>query len=265
MLPKAPIAVYADPDIPLAKARQLAQTVDLPLIQHLEPDGIYLHQTSAWLELLAYGEKGGKPLRLKVDFTEGKNLYRARKAHSELVVRAVKVRKRLPARVVDATGGLGKDAFLLAAAGCTVDVFERNPIMAVLLLDGLRRASYDHATADICARIILHPVDMVSHINETTDAPEVIYLDPMFPARTKRAKVKLDLSLLQCIAQGQEGEQELFAAAWNAGPRKIVVKRPVHGSWLCNVQPSATLQGKAVRFDMYIPSTYACLPTFFDH
>ena len=40
-------------------------------------------------------------------------------------------------------------------------------------------------------------------------------------------------------------------AALAAGPRKVVVKRPLKGDALPGPAPSYTLRGKAVRFDVY--------------
>jgi 16S rRNA (guanine1516-N2)-methyltransferase len=44
---------------------------------------------------------------------------------------------------LDATGGLGRDGFVLAWHGCRVTLVERHPVIAALLADGLRRASQD--------------------------------------------------------------------------------------------------------------------------
>ena len=45
--------------------------------------------------------------------------------------------------VVDATAGLGRDAFVLASLGCRVTLIERSPVVAALLQDGLARAGQD--------------------------------------------------------------------------------------------------------------------------
>ena len=44
-------------------------------------------------------------------------------------------------RVLDATAGFARDAFVLACLGCHVDLVERSPIMAALLRHGLEQAS----------------------------------------------------------------------------------------------------------------------------
>src|SRR5688572_20080391 len=44
-----------------------------------------------------------------------------------------------PPSVIDATAGLGRDAFVLACLGCEVTLLERSPTVAALLRDALER------------------------------------------------------------------------------------------------------------------------------
>ena len=48
--------------------------------------------------------------------------------------------------IVDATAGLGRDAFLLASLGATITLIERNDKMHDLLADGLLRARNENET-----------------------------------------------------------------------------------------------------------------------
>ena len=57
----------------------------------------------------------------------------------EMLVRAAKSEKE-ERKAIDATAGMGEDAFLLAAQGYEVTLYEQNPVVAVLLKDALRRA-----------------------------------------------------------------------------------------------------------------------------
>ena len=56
----------------------------------------------------------------------------------EMLVRAAKSEKE-GRKAIDATAGMGEDAFLLAAQGYEVTLYEQNPVVAVLLKDALRR------------------------------------------------------------------------------------------------------------------------------
>ena len=51
----------------------------------------------------------------------------------------------------------------------------------------------------------------------------------------------------------QEANLALLSAAYAAGPRRIVVKRPLKGPYLGGVKPSFSLKGKAIRYDILIP------------
>lgn len=173
---------------------------------------------------------------------------------------------------IDATAGLGQDSFLLAAAGFTVYMFEQDPIIAALLEDALDRAKSDPALANIIERMHLFTEDSISALQrlgtslsrdkqtpQTSDSqpylsvkPDVIYLDPMFPERTKSAAVKKKFQLLHYLEHPCENEEELLGAAMNIQPRKIVVKRMAKGPFLAGKKPSYSIKGKSIRYDCYV-------------
>ena len=102
----------------------------------------------------------------------------------EMLVRASKSEK--PGRkAIDATAGMGEDGFLLAAQGYEVTLYEQNPVIAVLLKDALRRAKKHPVLKEIAARMKLTEGNSVELMPALLDPVDVIYLDPMFPARQK--------------------------------------------------------------------------------
>ena len=139
----------------------------------------------------------------------------------ELLVRAARARGVEHPVAFDATAGFGEDSLLLAAAGYTVEMFECNPVISALLADALAGT-----------------------------VPYAVYLDPMFPGRTKSASVKKKFQLLHHLEQPCADEAALLAAARATGARKIVIKRPVKGPLLADAKPSAQFKGKAVRYDV---------------
>ena len=46
------------------------------------------------------------------------------------IAKAVGLNKGVKPSVLDATGGLGRDAFVLASLGCNVTMIERSPVVA---------------------------------------------------------------------------------------------------------------------------------------
>lgn len=180
----------------------------------------------------------------------------------ELLVKASKFKGEPSPAAFDATAGLGEDSLLLAAAGFRVTLCESNPVIAALLRDALRRAASDPFLGSIVARMKSVEGDSLQLLAEqaggsdgTDAAPfDLVYLDPMFPGRTKSAAVKKKFQLLHRLEQPCADERAMLDAAFAAAPRKIVVKRPVKGPYLAGVKPSRSLAGKAVRYDVVLPA-----------
>lgn len=168
----------------------------------------------------------------------------------EMLVRAVKSEKD-GRRAIDAAAGMGEDAFLMAAQGYEVTMYERNPVIALLLKDALRRAGKNSILKDIAVRMKLVEGDSIEGMNAMLDPVDVIYLDPMFPARQKSGLINKKLQLIQKMEPPCSDENELFDAALRAAPDKIVVKRPLKSDVLAGRKPSYSLKGKAIRYDCY--------------
>ena len=84
------------------------------------------------------------------------------------------------------------------------------------------------------------------------EAPELILLDPMFPARKKSGLVKKKFQLLQRLEQPCANEFALLQAAVAASPAKIIIKRPLRGSFLGGMKPSYSIEGSTIRYDCIV-------------
>lgn len=173
-----------------------------------------------------------------------------RLAH-EMLVRAAKTDKETP-KAIDATAGMGEDSLLLAAYGYDVTLCEQNPVIAALLKDALRRAKRCPALKEIAARMNLAECDSIEYMSGLTSPVDAIYLDPMFPARQKSGLINKKLQLIQKLEPPCSEESDLFRAALQANPSKIIVKRPLKAPTLAGRAPSYTLTGKAIRYDCYV-------------
>lgn len=252
--PPALAVSCAAPEL-LAQAEELAARLGLPLAAAGERQQLLLRVSHAGLELLKLDDPQLRgPLR--VDFTAGALDFRRRQPGKELLLRAVGCKIGRPLAVLDATGGLGRDSFLLAAAGCTVHVFEKEPVLAALLADGLARARLHPETAEIAARMRLTVGDALPFLRAMRQQGQYIdavYLDPMFPERRKAALVKKEAQLLQLLANpaSLEAEKELLATA-RAVSHRVAVKRPAKAPFLGEAAPSHSLFGATVRFDVHV-------------
>ena len=84
-----------------------------------------------------------------------------------------------------------------------------------------------------------------------TDA-DVIYLDPMFPTKTKRAAVGREAQVLQAFATPDSPQDDqLLTWALDTALRRVVVKRPIKAPPLAGPHPTSAVKGRAVRFDIY--------------
>jgi len=192
---------------------------------------------------------------LAVDFLSPAWRHRASgHLRAELLVKAVFGRHKdtdKPLRVIDATAGLGRDAWLLALSGARVMACERHPVVYALLSDGLRRAASEPALAEALSRLSLQQGDFAD-LCPLNQPAEVIYLDPMFPLRNKSARVKKDMQLLhRLLGAGQDDADAMLHTALAQPVSKVVVKRPRLAKPLGERSPTSHITGKASRFDVY--------------
>lgn len=213
-----------------------------------------------WLQV---GEQGlslqasgpDAPGAVRVDFVEGALAHRRQfgGGAGQMVAKAVGLRGAIRPTVLDATAGLGRDAFVLAALGCEVTLIERQPVIAALLDDGLQRArAAGGAVAEIAARMQLLHADAIDAMhNWQGRVPQVIHLDPMFPHRDKSALVKKEMRLFRPLAGDDLDAPALLAAALQLASHRVAVKRPRKAPAIAGAPPSAQLNGQSSRYDIY--------------
>ncbi|MBH5328658.1 class I SAM-dependent methyltransferase [Eikenella sp. S3360] len=212
--------------------------------------GLYLAAEEQGIVLRRVGSKGA----VWVDFVGGAAQHRRLHGGGELLAKAVG-RSSQPA-VWDATGGLGRDSFVLAGLGLHVHIFEQHPAVYCLLADGLARARACPDTAPIAERLTLHHADAATHMPRLaaqTGRPQVVYLDPMYPERRKSAAVKKEMAFFHELVGTAQNDASLFDTARTVAAARVVVKRPRLGEFLCGRQPDYQYTGKSTRFDVYLP------------
>lgn len=191
-----------------------------------------------------------------VDFVSGALAHRRRfgGGRGEAVAKAVGIRKDYLPEVVDATAGLGRDAFVLAALGCRVRMLERHPVVAALLDDGLQRGYRDAEIGGwLRERLALLHTSSIDALRDIAPAPDVVYLDPMFPHRQKSALVKKEMRVFQALVGADDDADALLAPARALAKKRVVVKRPDYAPPLAGVPAQSALNTKNHRFDFYLP------------
>ncbi len=175
-------------------------------------------------------------VRLQLDFTSGKTRHRTLESGqgAQSLYKALGVKQYLKSNedypiIVDATGGLGQDAWALASTGCQLVIIERHPIVHALLSDAIERARVDDASQLIAERISLLHADAVDAL--TTSLPDNthgIYLDPMYPSRRKKADSKKGMQFLHALLGPPPTVEspKLLLSALKACVPRVAVKRP---------------------------------------
>src|SRR5690606_17225345 len=204
------------------------------------------------LQLVELGDKAPGPVR--VDFVEGAAAHRRQfgGGSGQMIAKAVGVQAGIRPRILDATAGLGRDAFVLASLGCDMTLIERQPLVAALLEDGLQRALRDLEVAPIVARMRLLNGNAIELMRAWQgEAPQLIYLDPMFPHRDKSALVKKEMRLFRPFVGDDLDAPALLEAALALATHRVVVKRPRKAPSIGGSKPGYVLEGKSSRYDIY--------------
>ncbi|EIC85731.1 16S rRNA (guanine(1516)-N(2))-methyltransferase RsmJ [Serratia sp. M24T3] len=191
-----------------------------------------------------------------VDFVGGTMGHRRRfgGGRGEAVAKAVGIKGSYLPDVVDATAGLGRDAFVLAALGCRVRMIERNPVVAALLDDGLARGYRDAEIGPwLQERMTLLHGSSLTALSEISPRPQVVYLDPMYPHRQKSALVKKEMRVFQGLVGADEDADGLLEPARRLATKRIVVKRPDYAPPMADIPAQAAVTTKSHRFDIYTP------------
>ncbi|CDH69673.1 Ribosomal RNA small subunit methyltransferase J [Pseudomonas aeruginosa MH38] len=232
-------------------ARRWAERLGLPLAADDEAE-FAVQVGEQGLQVLQLGPDSPGPVR--VDFVEGASAHRRKfgGGSGQMIAKAVGVQPGIRPRVLDATAGLGRDGFVLASLGCEVTLVERQPLIAALLEDGLERARRDPDVAPIAARMRLlggNSADLMRAWDG--EAPQVIYLDPMFPHRDKSALVKKEMRLFRPLVGDDLDAPALLQAALALASHRVVVKRPRKAPIIEGPKPGYSLEGKSSRYDIY--------------
>ncbi len=242
-----------------AQARTLAEELGLPLCDSdarcLGYDYLLGHPPAANGALALQDTRGEAATPLWIDFVGGRMGHRRRfgGGRGQPLARAMGFKGGETPRIVDATAGLGRDAFVLANLGAEVTLLERSPVLAALLADGLARAAAEPELAPVVQRMRLIHTAAADWLRAcpAEARPTVVYLDPMYPHRQKSALVKKEMRALRALVGDDADAPQLLAAALDCASRRVVVKRPKGAAPLAGPVPAAAVASKNTRYDLY--------------
>lgn len=173
--------------------------------------------------------------------------------------------------VLDPMAGWGIDGLLLAAGGARVAMIERDPLLALLLQDLLRRLrsvtpESDESRSSVvtvpgvrgrwhAARADCGDGYEALTVNVIGNARyDIVYLDPMFPERDKRALPNKRMQAAASLLADDQVHLVMDAGAWVAAARerarrRVVLKRRVRDP--VEFEPDWQIRGRSVRYDVW--------------
>lgn len=256
--------VFVDPFLS-KESKSIALHLGIPLATQAGPEH---NQWLGWIEdkktaitRLSLCSQTNGPVN--IDFLTGKKAHRQKfgGGKGQPLVRAMgQLENGLPT-ILDATAGMGGDSFVLASLGFKVLMVERSPIVASLLKDALQRAqqNLNEQPQDIqqsISNLSLVNADSATFLLSEKPNIDVVYLDPMYPEKKKKAAAKKEMQALQNLVGPDLDSSKLLDAALKTATYRVVVKRPkgapVVQSQLGDIQPSTQISSPNTRYDIYV-------------
>ncbi len=191
---------------------------------------------------------------MRVDFVNGPVAHRLRfgGGRGQDLAKAMGLRGGKTPTIIDATAGLGRDAFLLASLGAEVTLIERSDKMHALLEQGMQRAAVEGGQLrEIIDRMTLLKGDAKDLLPDLSG--ESILIDPMHPPRKSSALVKQELRQVREIVGSDEDAADLVRVALANATKRVVLKWPAKADPIEGIRPCThQILGKSTRYDVFM-------------
>lgn len=191
---------------------------------------------------------------LIVDFVGGAvgHRFRSGEGRGQPLAKAAGFVGGVTPNIVDATAGLGRDAFFLASLGATVTLIERSEKMHALLARGLARAAEEGGRyGETVSRMTLLLGDSCVLLPRLK--PQVVLVDPMHPPRINTALVKKEMRQIREIVGTDPDAEKLMQVALEAATARVVLKWPLRAEMMAGLRkPSHQILGKSTRYDVFV-------------
>ena len=166
--------------------------------------------------------------------------------HREPFAKALGLKNKRNIKLLDTSGGTGKDAVLAYSFGLSIDIYERNiEAFSLLACAYLRFKDSDCYDEE-------YPI----HLKFGTIQPDIdlspydcLYFDPMYPQKKKKsAKARKEMELFKHIV-GTDDDADSYLQTLIDNHHYVVLKRPSFAPKL--LKPSYSYEGRTTRYDIY--------------
>ena len=186
--------------------------------------------------------------KLENSFSEGKFRARISQYQGEsLLKKAIGWQSTSQKHILDTTGGLGHDAFILALLGQKITVLEKNTGLCILIeeaLNNLPKLPYFNN-----ARNNISIINKDSRAFLTSaEHFDVIYIDPMFNSDKKLKRSKQMEFLANYLAEYDDPSIDFYQTKF----KRMVIKKEFRSSSGIKDDPAISFKGASIKYDVYL-------------
>lgn len=180
-------------------------------------------------------------------FTKGSFSTRIKNFQRENILKkAISFDANKPKKILDSTGGLGHDAFILALLGQKITVIEKNKGLCALFevsLEDLPSTEYFNRAKE---NINIVNSDSKKFRKRLKDY-DLVYVDPMFKNRGKAGRSGALTLMSQYLDDFSDVSNIFLESEFN----KIVVKRQKLFKSISSITPNSVINGKSIDFHIF--------------
>ena len=185
--------------------------------------------------------------KLENSFSEGKFRARISQYQGEsLLKKAIGWQSTSQKHILDTTGGLGHDAFILALLGQKITVLEKNTGLCILIEEALNNLPNLSYFNDAKNNISVINKDSRAFLSSVENF-DVIYVDPMFNSKKKLKRTKQMEFLDNYLEEYDDPSVEFYKSNF----KRLVIKKELRAAPSIKDCYAISFKGSSVRYDVY--------------
>lgn len=160
--------------------------------------------------------------------------------------------------ILDLTAGLGRDLFKFVLAGHKVECYERDPVLYLLLKDGVSRffesddlkALKEQFKLEGDFSCKLHFGDSRKMLKKNKEFYDLIYFDPMFEDKRKKAAPKKHMQIIKGLVSRADVDKEAAIVDALKSSKVVVLKASSFSSK--DLKPQRVLSFKGFSYYVFV-------------
>ena len=221
------------------RAKKLSEKYNVPLINSESAETYVSIDNQSILHSGNY--------KLENSFSEGKFRARISQYQGEsLLKKAIGWQSTSQKHILDTTGGLGHDAFILALLGQKITVLEKNTGLCILIEEALNNLPNLSYFNDAKNNISVINNDSRAFLSSAENF-DVIYVDPMFNSKKKLKRTKQMQFLDNYLKEYDDPSVEFYKSNF----KRLVIKKELRAATSIKDCSAISFKGSSVRYDVY--------------